>query len=296
MSTPVLMFMNMKGGVGKTTLAIEIGWALAHNYDKDVLLIDYDAQANASFALLGQSAYFQHINDGQSMSNCLMPDVKPNDPFSVVGTSTQVAVDVSSYGIRVRNWYYPADLSKKAGSFSIIPGNLEMMRLALNSLPPESESRIFGRWESLIRSAKDAYDCVVVDCHPAGSFFTRSALLKSDAVVIPVTTDGFAATGLNLMRNFIEQWEPAGGASAFSIVFNNVNNSWDYGVEATIRNNQRFADYCLDTNFNYSNLFRNLAARRKVAIEQPVANKYKIGAMLRKVTDELVAKLQGHNC
>ena len=42
MATPVLMFMNMKGGVGKTTLAVEVSRTLAHYYGKTVLLIDYD--------------------------------------------------------------------------------------------------------------------------------------------------------------------------------------------------------------------------------------------------------------
>ena len=58
----------------------------------------------------------------------------------------------------------------------------------------------------MIASAQDAYDCIVVDCHPAGSFFTKSALLNSNATIVPVTSDAYAATGLNMMRRHMEMW------------------------------------------------------------------------------------------
>ena len=58
MASPVLMFMNMKGGVGKTTLAVEISRTLAYDYDKNVLLIDYDPQANASLAFFKRYRLF----------------------------------------------------------------------------------------------------------------------------------------------------------------------------------------------------------------------------------------------
>ena len=57
MAPPVLMFMNMKGGVGKTTLAVELSRTLAHACDKHVLLIDYDPQANASLAFFDAATY-----------------------------------------------------------------------------------------------------------------------------------------------------------------------------------------------------------------------------------------------
>ena len=67
------MFMNMKGGVGKTTLAVEISRTLAYDYDKDVLLIDYDPQANASLAFLEPSEYFSRLDEGKSIAHCLLP-------------------------------------------------------------------------------------------------------------------------------------------------------------------------------------------------------------------------------
>ena len=292
MTTPVLMFMNMKGGVGKTTLAAELSRALAHDYDKDVLLIDYDPQANASFAFLETARYFELLDNNKSVAACLMPDNKASDPFFVVGAVPSNKVDIGTYSVAVRRWRYRRDPARKAGTLDLVPGNLELMRLALNVLPAETEDKLFARWNGLLASAKESYDCIVLDCHPAGSFFTKSALLSSNAVIVPVTSDGYAATGLSMMRRHMEMWEPSGGAKDFFVVFNDVHDSWDSSVEGQIRGDDRFADHCLSNSVNYSRLLRNLAKRHQVAVEQPVANRWKVGGIISDVAQEMVGLLK----
>ena len=155
MATPVLMFMNMKGGVGKTTLAVEISRTLAYDYDKSVLLIDYDPQANASFAFLETATYFKLLDDGKSIAHCLMPSFQSTDPFAIVQASVPNDIDVTRYSHTVRNWFYPNDNTKKAGSLHLVPGNLQLMRLALNELSPEVNARLQARWSALLASAKN---------------------------------------------------------------------------------------------------------------------------------------------
>ena len=289
MTTPVLMFMNMKGGVGKTTLAVEVSATLARRYAKDVLLIDFDPQANASFAFLEPARYFEIINSGKSLANCLMPNVRDTDPFSVVGTITPTDVKVGDYSVNVRRWRYRN--SKKRSRLNLVPGALTMMRLALNSLSPDEEVRLRSRWDGLIASAQNSFDCVVVDCHPAGSFFTKSALLASDAVVVPVTSDAYAATGLNMMRRHMEEWESAGGAKDFLVVFNDAHRAWDTDVESQIRQDARFAAHCLSTRVRYSTLLRNLPKRHQTAAEQPVAYRQRVGSNIARVSQEIVELL-----
>ena len=186
----------------------------------------------------------------------------------------------------------PTTAEKKAGRLDIIPGNLELMRLALNVLNSDTESRLLSRWSGLVNSAKNHYDCIVVDCHPAGSFFTKSALLASNAVIVPVTSDAYAATGLNMMRRQMEMWESAGGAKDFLVVFNDAHNSWDASVESEIRGDDRFADHCLANRIRYSGLFRNLAKRHKTSAEQPVAHRRRVGARILRVVREMVGLLK----
>ena len=282
--------MNMKGGVGKTTLAVEVSWTLARNHAKNVLLIDYDPQANASFAFLEASRYFRSIDAGRSIANCLMPSVRETDPFEVIGSVAPAQIDVNAYSVRVRKWRY-RNPSRTAGLY-LVPGALTMMRLALNPLSPDDEVKLRARWDGLISSAQDAFDCVVVDCHPAGSFFTKTALLASDAVVVPVTSDAFAATGLSMMRQHMEMWESSGGAREFLVVFNDANRAWETSVESQIRRDARFADHCLSTRVRYSTLLRNLPKRHQTAAEQPVAYRKKVGNNIALVSQEVVELLK----
>jgi chromosome partitioning protein len=59
----VISFMNMKGGVGKTTLSVNVAYGLAYFHKKTVLIVDSDPQFNATQYLLGSDAYLKHLQD-----------------------------------------------------------------------------------------------------------------------------------------------------------------------------------------------------------------------------------------
>ncbi len=289
MTTPVLMTMNMKGGVGKTVISISLSYAIAWLFDKNVLLVDLDPQASASYALLWPKRYFELLGEKRSLTAALMPELGPDDPFSVVKVATTSAIDATAHTVRLRSWYRILQGKRvDAGSMSIAPASIDLMRLALRRLPEEVEQMLSARWEAFIASAKRSYDCLVIDCHPAGSFFTKSAILSSNAVIIPATTDGYAEAGLGLMRRFIEDWERAGGASHFVVVFNDPHKAWDERIEATIRQDPRFKGRCLSAAFGYSKLFRNIAIRRQVVAEQGVAYRWNVSQRVNRVARELV--------
>ena len=288
MPTPVVMFMNMKGGVGKTTLAVELSVALARYNRKRVLLVDYDPQANASLALLETQRYFRYLDEGKSITSCLIPNVRDGDPFSVIGTVPVESIDCHAYSVKVRPLHPRVQTYQSGGRVDLVPGNLELMRVALNVIDSPTERALMARWNGLLASAKSSYDCIVIDCHPAGSFFTKSALLASDAVVIPVTTDSYASTGLSMMRTHMAMWESSGGAREYLIIFNDAQHSWDHSVELAIRGQERFAGHCLSNRVFHSALLRNLAKRHRTAIEQRISNRKRVGANIFAVSREMV--------
>ncbi len=293
MTSPIIMFMNMKGGVGKTALATNFAYDLSWYYDKDALVIDFDPQANASLALLGPERYFDRLEKGQSLAAVLTPGVAPNDPFTVVQSPSHTAAALDDVVVNVRRWTMrgPEGGVIDAGKVDLVPGDLDLMRLALNPLSIDLEHRLTARWLNLLKQARLKYDCVIIDCHPAGSFFTKAAVLGSDVVIVPVTTDGYAEAGLNMMRQFIDTWSAAGGASEYFVVFNDAQGEWDQAAENTIRLDKRHADRILSPRIPHSKLIRNVVRSRKFVREQKVANRYAVSRVLNRLTRNLVSRL-----
>ena len=166
------------------------------------------------------------------------------------------------------------------------------MRVALNVIDSSVERSLMDRWNGLLASASNFYDCVLIDCHPAGSFFTKSALLASDAVVIPVTSDSYAATGLSMMRQHMTTWETSGGASDFLIIFNDAHHAWDPSVESEMRGDGRFAAHCLPGRVSHSSLLRNQAQRHRTAVEQRKPYRWRVASNIFSISQEMVTFLQ----
>jgi chromosome partitioning protein len=141
--TPVVMLMNMKGGVGKTTLSTHLAWGLSWHYDAKVLLIDYDHQCNTSLALLQPRNYFALKEDGKSLGPVLMPSSQKLDPFTSDKNSHLKRIESSFYTHRIRNWSYTD--GKPGGHFDLIPGDLDLLRISLTAFPENTEQKMLKR-------------------------------------------------------------------------------------------------------------------------------------------------------
>ena len=179
MSTNV-SFINMKGGVGKTSLAMQTAIYAAWN-EKRVLAIDLDPQSNLSQALLGSSEYVKLLKNSKPTVVQLLEDYQP----ASYGTGSPEPIKIEDVIIK--------NVWSRNFCLHLLPCRLELSRVLRN--PAGKERRL----AKALAKVADDYDLVIIDCAPTESILTDVAYFASRFVVVPVKPEFLAAIGLPLL-------------------------------------------------------------------------------------------------
>lgn len=196
----VLTVMNHKGGVGKTTLAANIGAGLATR-GKKVLSIDLDPQASLTFSFMTQFEWKRDLADSRTMLQWLdSPSSRARGPSlaqlvysppriaSALNGSTGRLDIIASHTALI----HPDATLVRA--LSVPDGNVTASRFV----------RAYRRLPDAIRETTLAdYDVVVLDCAPSFSLITGNAILASDYLFVPVVPDSFSYNGIHELQKFV---------------------------------------------------------------------------------------------
>lgn len=163
----IIAVVNQKGGVGKTTSAINLG-ACFGVLEFKTLVIDADPQANATSGI-----GFDVKNIKTSIYECLINDVHPKDII----------------------------LKSENPNLDLMPSHIDLVGAEIEMINVPNREQIMKRALSKI---KDDYDFIIIDCSPSLGLITVNALTAADSVIIPVQCEYFALEGLGKLLNTIK--------------------------------------------------------------------------------------------
>jgi chromosome partitioning protein len=180
--------LNMKGGVGKSTLATNLGWYFAQLLDKRVLLVDLDPQFNASQYALGVNGYLKIEESGAPTV------VDIFDQYTPTGNGNKKKLTPETVIQNVRSW-------RDGGKLDLIPSRLQLSWILKNA---QGKERLLANF---LEKISDRYDLILIDCPPTESMLTEAAYFACDYVLVPVKPEFLATIGLPLLGQSIREFE-----------------------------------------------------------------------------------------
>lgn len=190
MSTKIISMINMKGGVGKTTLCVLLSYVLAKYYSKKILVVDVDPQFNASLCLLGYDDYLKKVSGSTKRSTIVDIFTGARKEYPGIAKKHTVKKDlaISNIALNILN----------------DPGRLELIPSKLNLIDIENSARgTEHKLKNYLDKIQNKYDYILIDCPPTASIYSLSALIASDYFLIPVKTDYLSSIGISLLEKWI---------------------------------------------------------------------------------------------
>lgn len=257
MEGKVVSFINMKGGVGKTTLCIGIGEYLANYHHKKILFIDLDPQFNTTQSLVNEydleDEYLSNYSQGNNAKTVMR----------LFETQTTIAkrIDLPE----------PEEVLVNLNEYmDLLPGTINLILVE-----SDKDGTKAKKVNKFIQNNKlrDKYDFIFIDCPPTISVYTDAALIASDLYLVPIRIDRYSILGIKLLKQIIDRIDDNEkiGIKPLGIVYTMVGDL----TQKTMQLKQTFES---DEIVQEIGMFKNMTSRVNdllVGYQGNIASKYK---------------------
>lgn len=180
----VISFINLKGGVGKTTSTVAIAEFLAMEHGKKVLVVDLDPQTNATVALIPEKSWEERDKKGQTLRQLFLDKLKGTEIFDINQAIIKGVSNVSGGIPRLSLLPSSLGLIELQDQLAMIPGG------AFYSLSP------VDILHNVLHPVSKDYDYILMDCPPNLGIITLNGIKMSSGYVIPVIPDILSTYGI----------------------------------------------------------------------------------------------------
>ncbi|HBP4953674.1 ParA family protein [Pseudomonas aeruginosa] len=286
--TPVISVINMKGGVGKTTISAHLFREFYLHTAKSVLIIDFDPQFNLTQTLYSEAVYEKLKSHNRTVLS-VMESPEDNSLYSThkkigaVPEPGEVAVNAK--------YFFDKQRDDKKVTLDIVPGDFSLCKFSLMD-DREVLNTAAKRFSSFIEKAREVYDLICIDCNPSSSFLTTCALKSSTHLLIPVRPDRYSMLGLRMLDNFVDSFKGLTVKPKKIIILNGIPTSqYDPVVENELRADPIYGRLTLTTSLYATKLLEASPRHTGFATDRKVAYSKSLKRRMRSLATELAEAL-----
>ncbi len=198
----IISTVNMKGGVGKTTLTVNLATCLSKNHQKKVLVLDLDSQISATLSLISPQEFGNLRKKRKTLSYLIDSVIKPN-PYSKLSVSDIICKDIAG----VKN-------------LELLPGDIELYDEYIVSETLHQQAIAEGTkndfeyvWNNfervlikkILEPIVNDYDYIIMDCAPGYNLLTRSGIAASNFYLLPARPEPLSLVGIQLLERRVKK-------------------------------------------------------------------------------------------
>lgn len=285
---PVMSILNMKGGVGKTTISAHLFREFYRETVKNVLVIDLDPQFNLTQTLFDEKKYERFKRDGRTILS-VMESPESTSLYDTHETDGQIP-ELADLIVNMK-YLWGKDHSDRLARLDIVPGDFSLCKFSLMD-EKDLVATAAERFARFITKAREEYDLVCIDCNPSSSFLTVCALKASTHLLVPVRPDRYSMLGLRMLDNFINGFKGLPAKPKKIIVLNGIpKRDYDPTVENELRSDPVYGPITLATSLFMTKLLAANPRYTGFATDRKVAHYTALQRRMSLLTKELSASL-----